>query len=214
MRPAFNLPRIKVCGLRRSSEVEAAVTAGADAIGLVAVRSSPRFIEVQDARDLVAALPAGMHAIAVFADAPASEVLTWMRATGADAVQLCGNEQSSQWRNFPAPILRRLAVDNQADDELERWRSVAAGFVLDHPSQPGGSGLEVQTDHAAALCKAAACMLAGGLDAENVAARIRSVVPRGVDASSRLEDAAGRKDVERIRAFVLAALAAFEELQR
>lgn len=214
MRPAFQLPRVKVCGLRRSAEVEAATSAGADAIGLVAFASSPRFLTAGEARTLVHALPPGVQAIAVFADAPPAEVRAWMSATGADAVQLCGSEQSSQWRNFPAPILRRIAVDNSADDEIKRWKSVAAGFVLDHPSQAGGSGLPVDLERAASLCRLGACMLAGGLDAGNVAARIRSIVPRGVDASSRLESAPGKKDLEAVRAYVLAARAAFEELNR
>ena len=214
MRPAFHLPRVKVCGLRRSSEVEAATAAGADAIGLIAVRSSPRFIEAKEARALIQALPSGVQAVAVFTDTTPAEVKAWFATAGADAVQLCGNEQSSQWRDFPVPILRRIAVDNTADDEIERWRRVAAGFVLEHPSQAGGSGLPVDLERAAALCRLGACMLAGGLDATNVAARIRSVVPRGVDASSRLESTPGRKDPALIQAFVLAARAAFEELNR
>ena len=214
MRHAFKLPRVKVCGLRRTPEVEAAIAAGADAIGLVAVAASPRFIEVKQARELVSALPAGVQAVAVFVDARPAEVRAWMSASGADALQLCGGEQSSQWRDFPAPILRRIAVDDSAEDEIRRWQSVAAGFVLDHPSQAGGSGLSVDLERAAALCRLGACMLAGGLDAGNVAARIRAVVPRGVDASSRLESSPGRKDLDLVRAYVLAARAAFEELSR
>ena len=209
----LQVPRVKVCGLRRLEEVEAAVAAGADAIGLVAVPRSVRCIEALAARELVRALPPGVRSIAVFVDASPAEVAIWLEESGASAVQLCGSEEIQQWIGFQVPILRRVAVREGAHEELERWRGIASGFVLDHPSSAGGSGALVDVELAHALCARAPCVLAGGLDATNVAERIRRVVPRGVDASSRLENFPGRKDQAQIRNFVLAARAAFAEYQ-
>ncbi len=206
------LPRVKVCGLRRPEDVAAAVEAGAGAIGLVAHEGSPRALDPRAAAALVALLPPAVLPVAVLVDPSPQEAERFARACGARAVQLCGAERAEDWLGFALPILRRLAVGERVEAELARWRAVAWGFVLDHPSRPGGSGQAVDLALAARLAAAAPCLLAGGLDEKSVAAAIARVRPRGVDASSRLESEPGRKDPARVRAFVRAALAAFEEL--
>ena len=211
MKGNYQVPRIKVCGLRRADEVAAAVAAGAEAIGLIAVASSVRYIEVSAARELIRALPSEVQAVAVFVDASPKEVALWLEISGAHAVQLCGREQRTEWRDFQAPILRRISVEAGALEALEDWLGVASGFVLDHPSSAGGSGARVEATLAHALCRRAACLLAGGLDADNVSELIARIRPWGVDASSRLESAPGRKDLAQVRNFILAARAAFAE---
>jgi phosphoribosylanthranilate isomerase len=111
-------------------------------------------------------------------------------------------------------VLRRIGVTETAERELDAWREVASGFVLDHPSAAGGTGLGVDLARAARLASLAPCLLAGGLDAGNVAERIAAVLPFGVDASSRLELAPGRKDHARVAAFVQRAHNALSELRR
>jgi phosphoribosylanthranilate isomerase len=125
-------------------------------------------------------------------------------------VQLCGSEAPADWRDFPALVLRRVAVDGRARDEMEAWRGIAHRYVLDHPRGPGGTGERVDLALAAELARSGECLLAGGLDASNVAERIARVRPFGVDASSQLESAPGTKDPQRVREYVLAARAALE----
>ena len=210
MAEPLRLPRVKVCGLRRRDDVQAVVAAGGEAIGLVAHPSSPRHLDAVSAAGLVAALPDGVLPVLVTVEGSPEEVEREARAFGARAVQLCGRQEPRDWGAFPLPLLRRIGVAGGAERELERWRDVAAGFVLDHPQAPGGTGRAVDLELAARLAASAPCLLAGGLDAHSVGAAIERVRPAGVDASSRLESSPGVKDPARIVAFVRAALTALE----
>jgi len=213
MSPSFALPRVKVCGITRREDLLLAREAGAGAAGFVAEPRSPRAVEAAAAaRILAAASDRPIPAVGVFVDRDPGQVAAWAREAGVDAVQLCGRERPADWRGFPLPILRRLAVEPGARRELEAWKDLAAGFVLDHPSGAGGTGRCVEPGLAARLAALAPCLLAGGLEAAGVAAAVRRIRPAGVDASSRLESAPGIKDPERVHAFVNAALAALEEV--
>jgi len=204
------MPRIKVCGVRRFEDVAGALELGLDAVGFVAWSRSPRAIEPARAAALVAELPARILPVAVFVDATRTEAEHWVASARVRAVQLCGREAPADWRGFPALVIRRVAVDAQAWDELEAWRGIAQLFVLDHPRAPGGTGEQVDLALAAELARSGDCLLAGGLDASNVAERIARVRPFGVDASSQLESAPGTKDPQRVRDYVAAARAALE----
>jgi phosphoribosylanthranilate isomerase len=199
------LPRFKVCGLTRPQEAVAVARAGADAVGLVFDPRSPRAITPAAARRLVDALQGAVPTVAVLVETDPDRAGDLLAATGCSAVQLCGAQQPGDWAGFPAPILRRLAVGPGAEAQRDAWREIASLFVLDHPAGPGGTGRPVDVDHAALLARSAPCLLAGGLDERNVHARVAAVRPHGVDASSRLERAPGRKDRVRTAAFLLAA---------
>lgn len=207
-------PRIKLCGLTDVDDALSALASGCDAIGLVEHELSPRCVDVHRAREIVAALDGRVLVVGVMVDRAPEQARAWLAATGADAVQLCGCETPDAWRGFHVPVLRRVAVDVSAESEIAAWREVAALFVLDHPSAPGGSGRAVEIARAAKVAAHAPCLLAGGLDDTNVAERIAAVRPRGVDASSRLETRPGRKDRERVARFVANARAALQEIGR
>jgi phosphoribosylanthranilate isomerase len=206
--PSF---RVKVCGLTRIVDVDLAVAAGADAIGVVSYPTSPRHAEPTLAAALLGRRPRGVRGVLVAVDIDPCELAQRASACGADLVQLCGSERPQDFVGFPFPVLRRLAVDDHASHEQRIWATVAAGFVLDHPSAPGGTGHGVDPTLAAELCRVYPCALAGGLDGDVVAARIVATGAYAVDASSRLELAPGVKDPTRVRAFVRAALAALAE---
>src|SRR5258706_1578505 len=180
------MPRIKVCGIRRLEDLAGALEGGLDAVGLVAWSGSPRAIARAEAARLVAQLPAQVLSVAVFVDATRAEAEAWVGVARVGAVQLCGRESPADWRGFPALVIRRVAVDARAHEELGTWRGIAGLYVLDHPRSPGGTGEGVDLALAAELARSADCLLAGGLDASNVAERIARVRPLGVDASSRL----------------------------
>ncbi|MFQ5749883.1 MAG: N-(5'-phosphoribosyl)anthranilate isomerase [Planctomycetota bacterium] len=213
MKASFALPRVKVCGITRREDLLLALDAGADAVGFVAEPRSPRAVEAAAAsRILAAASGRAFAAVGVFVDRDPAPVAAWAREAGVGAVQLCGREQPADWKGFPLPILRRIAVAPEAPRELEAWKDLGAGFVLDHPSGAGGTGRSVDPDFAGRLASLAPCILAGGLEAASVTAAVRRIRPAGVDASSRLESAPGIKDPARVHAFVNAALAALEEV--
>ena len=204
--PEQPVPRVKVCGLTRLEDVRDAVSAGADAVGLVHHPPSPRHLEAPTAAGLTAELPTTVLPVAVFVNVEPEGARDWARRAGARAVQLCGNQTPEPWQTFELAILRRVSVGPQALEEVEKWRGVAWAFVLDHPAAPGGTGLAVDHEQAAELALQAPCLLAGGLDQDSVAQAVRRVQPAGVDASSRLECAPGIKDPGRVLAFVRNAL--------
>ncbi len=200
-------PRVKVCGVTVFEDVEPALAQGLEAIGFVRWPGSPRCLADSAAEKLADALPPEILRVEVLVDASPEDVSAW-----ASVVQLCGGEAPERWFDFHLPILRRVPVSEGAEVVIEAWSGVAAGFVLDHPSAPGGTGASVDLALARALARRAPCLLAGGLDETNVGDRIRAVRPAGVDASSRLESKPGRKDAARVAAFVRGARSALEEL--
>lgn len=212
MRSPKILPRIKVCGVKSADDVRDALEFGLGAVGLVAHPASPRHVTYEQAAAVINGIPLAVLPVVVLVDRDRAFAERWIAKTGAGAVQLCGHEEASQWMHFTAPILRRISVGKDAEREIEAWREIAALFVLDHPDAPGGTGQGVDLDRAAELARLAPCLLAGGLDPDNVIERIERVRPYGVDASSRLESAPGKKDPDRVAEFVLAASTALKEL--
>ncbi|MAW60910.1 MAG: N-(5'-phosphoribosyl)anthranilate isomerase [Planctomycetes bacterium] len=206
------LPQIKVCGLARLEDVRVALAAGADALGAVHYPPSPRSVEVEAMAALFTEVPAEVLTVGVVVDLAPAQVEDFLARSGVRALQLCGAQQAEAWAACPVPVLRRIPVDASGAAEVEAWRGVAAGFVLDHPRSAGGSGQTVDFQLAAELATQAPCLLAGGLSAGNAPEAIEAVRPRGVDASSRLELAPGRKNPAAVYAFVTAARAALAAL--
>jgi tryptophan synthase beta subunit len=201
---------IKICGLTREEDVRAAAEAGANLFGFVEYADSPRAVSLERISDLVAWVPEDKLAVLVMVDPHPDHAAQCMFESGAGALQLCGNESPGDWAGFPFPLLRRVAVVAGAEEELEAWAPLASLFVLDHPAGPGGTGRGVDLELAAQLTALAPCLLAGGLDEENVAGRVAGALPFGVDASSRLESKPGEKDQERVRAFISSARTALD----
>lgn len=205
--------RSKVCGLTRPDDAQYAIEMGADALGVVAVPRSPRYLDPQSAH-AVFACATTQAKVLVVCDASPVVVREWVQLSQADVVQLCGQERPQAWADFPTPILRRVGVDESGLREIDVWRPLASAFVLDHPSSPGGSGETVDFATAKTLASFAPCLLAGGLNPENVAEAIAQVHPMGVDASSGLEQAPGIKDPDKILNYLKAARAALTQAEQ
>lgn len=197
----FQLPRIKVCGLTTTADVAHALHAGADALGFVFHRTSPRHREPEAIAALVAAAARRATTVLVLVDVDVRRARELARRTGVDALQLCGAERAADFADLNVPILRRIGVDASGAAALDDFAAVARGFVLDAPHAPGGTGRTVDFERAAELAGRAPCLLAGGLNHANVARAVAAVRPVGVDASSRLEARAARKDPRRVDAF-------------
>jgi phosphoribosylanthranilate isomerase len=201
----LELPRIKVCGVRALADVASALSEGLGAVGIVDHEDSVRHVESREARALVSALPRGVLSVIVMTDATRRHADSMLLATGARAIQLGGRERPLEWRGFEFPLLRRVPVDDRAEKEIDAWRGVATGFVLDHPHAAGGAGWSVDLERARELARLVPCLLGGGLDAENVERAVAVVRPWGVDGNARLEVERGVKDAVRVHAFVRAA---------
>jgi phosphoribosylanthranilate isomerase len=199
---------VKVCGITCPEDAVAAVEAGADAIGLVFWPRSPRVVSLDSARAIAGALPASLVRVGVFVDAPADEIARTVEAVGLDIVQLHGDERPELLGALPRRAWKALRVGTGfTASDVAPW-SAAAGVLLDTrvPGQPGGTGQPFDWGLAGPVRRQIGfLMLAGGLDAANVARAIRALRPDGVDVSSGVESSPGRKDPARLRAFVDAA---------
>jgi phosphoribosylanthranilate isomerase len=180
---------VKVCGITRRQDAEAAVAAGASAIGFIFVARSPRCVSPETAAELGRGL--NVWKVGVFENESPASVEAVMRSAQLDVAQIYGGDLPSVpriWRAFRGQPL-------PSDGPVE-------AVLLDGPA----NGVTFDWKQARGLSQKV--IVAGGLDASNVAEAIRIAKPWGVDASSRLESAPGVKDPEKVREFVEAALAA------
>ena len=194
------MPLIKICGMTDIAAVKAAVDAGADAIGFVFAESVRR-VSVQHAAEISADVPSEIKRVAVMLNPSNDEWLQVKNDFEPDALQtdladfdyLDVPGQIEKW-----PVLREGAMP--AGDSLPDM------FVYEGTAS--GSGETVDWQLAAQLAKHGRMILAGGLSIENVTAAIRQVAPFGIDVSSGVESAPGKKDTAKINAFIDAVRAA------
>ena len=195
---------VKVCGLRSAADVEAAVEAGADAVGLVFHAASPRHLTIEQARAVAAAVPRGVARVAVFLRPGVSEVAEVVRAIAPDFVQA---DRASLATLAPHMVPRTLPVLRDAEPAPDPLPP-----LLLYESAQSGAGHRADWSQAAALAARTKLVLAGGLDARCVGEAIRAVRPYGVDVSSGVEATRGVKDPGMIREFVEVARAAARAL--
>lgn len=197
---------IKICGLTNLDDARAAQEAGADYLGFVLYRRSPRCITPQLLRKLLARLAGPPGTVGVFVNETRERALAIARDCGLAIVQLHGDEPAEDWPPMTAPVWRAVRVrDGAVSPAPGRWP--AERYVLDAAAagQYGGSGTRADWDLAAGLARRYPVMLAGGLTPDNVAEAIRQVRPRGVDVASGVEQEAGKKDRRKLKAFIRAA---------
>ena len=200
---------VKVCGLTRPSDARAALEAGADFVGAVLRPTpSPRALSLRRLTEVLAAAPVQRRVLVTIESEPELVLEAALRA-GAGIVQLCGPASVRAFQSFPMPMLRALSLDRA--EEFAAWDALACGFVLEPSHSIGGSGRALELPAARALAAGRSCLIAGGLDPDNVRARLLAAGQVGADASSGLESAPGIKDLARVRAFVGAARAAMQE---
>jgi len=194
--------RIKVCGLTRPQDVEAAVAAGVDALGFVTWPRSPRAVSVDQLRLLVRAVPPFVSAVAVSVSPTSDEVRQW-RDAGCSWVQVHGTVPV--WPEG-CRLLRAISWNHEGSSWHPDEGDGAAVLIDAHdPVRHGGTGRQADWARAAQLAARRPVVLAGGLTPETVADAVRAVRPWAVDVSSGVEEAPGIKSAARIAAFVAAA---------
>ena len=209
---------VKICGFQHAEDALVAAEAGADSLGLVFVPSAGRRLSVEQAEALMKEFRQGWgdrpepQWVGLFGDQPADEVSATATRLALDAVQLCGSEGMGYCRQMPAPVFKVIAIDTEGPlavvvpkTMVLLQRHTMAGHlpVLDTlvPGAYGGTGRSFDRRLAQDLARSFRISLAGGLTPENVGQAVREVAPWGVDTSSGVESD-GRKDPDRIRAFV------------
>lgn len=201
--------RVKVCGLTVPEEARACAELGAWGIGVVFAAESPRRIDAARAAEVMAAVPAGVARVGVFVGASPAEMASVARVAGLTHLQVHDGDPDEARRASGLPVIEGVRVSGPA--ALARARASAADLVLLDaavPGRHGGTGRSFDWSLLEGRPLGRPFVLAGGLRPENVAEAVARVAPDVVDVSSGVESAPGRKDPERVRAFVAAVAAA------
>lgn len=189
---------VKICGITRAEDAEAAVAAGAGAIGFVFWPDSPRFIDPFRARAIAATLPPFVTSVGVFVNQPAEYVNGVASLVRLGAVQLHGDETIEYAAAIASPVVKALRV---GDEQAGSWPARAMVLLdVTDPVRRGGTGRTIDWTAAAGIAAERKILLAGGLTPDNVAAAVARVRPFGIDVSSGVERASGVKDHQRLRA--------------
>ncbi|HEY0456572.1 MAG TPA: phosphoribosylanthranilate isomerase [Verrucomicrobiae bacterium] len=196
--------RVKICGITSIADALLAAEAGADAVGFMFSEQSPRAISFSLAAQIAAQLPPFITKVGVFVDAPARQVRQAIELCGLNALQFHGAESPKACAGWSLPMIKAFRVENAASiSNLSEFATAA--WLLDSfvPGQFGGTGAQFNWDIAVqAKSYGRPIILAGGLTPENVAQAVERVSPYCVDVSSGVESAPGKKDAQKVKAFV------------
>ena len=213
---------IKICGLKTPEALDVALEAGADLVGFVFFPPSPRHVGLQAARALGARVRGRALKVALSVDAGEEELAASIEALEPDLLQLHGKETPERVievrSRFGIPVMKALPIAERADlAPIRLYDEVADRLIFDARAEraatrPGGLGKSFDWRLLENLEIRVPFMLSGGLDAENVAEALRITAAPAVDVSSGVERATGDKDLDKIRAFIIAARDAASKL--
>jgi phosphoribosylanthranilate isomerase len=213
---------IKICGITNLEDALTAVEAGADALGFVFYEKSPRKVDPETVREIVQALPTEVEKVGVFVNESAARIDQSVRQTGLTAVQLCGKEsvggfikylQLRQNVNHRPKVIAVIPGEELAEGGFfvaAELKNALHALLIDSGSaaQPGGTGRRFDWEKARGMVEVLGLtiptVVAGGLTSSNVAEALTVFHPWGVDVSSGVESHPGKKDPEKVRAFIAA----------
>lgn len=198
---------IKICGLTRSDDAQAAAALGADALGVVIYPPSPRAVLPGQLSDIFAGIGPGIQRVALFVDPDRDLVSRVLTSECIDLLQFHGHEDPAFCESFGLPYMKAIRVRSvtQALEEIA-MHAAAEKILLDKYVEdvPGGTGQTFDWGMAAELVETCdlPMVLAGGLNEKNVVTAIESVKPAGVDVSSGVEQSYGIKNIEKLKSFI------------
>lgn len=195
--------RVKVCGICTADDADAAVSAGADAIGMVFYPKSPRHVSISAAREIASSIPPFVTTVGLFVNSSSEAINDVLSEVQLGLLQFHGNEDEVFCKSFNLPYIKALRVKAETDlyQQCEQYAS-ARGVLLDSykKGMPGGTG-EIFDWDVVPDDLSLPVILAGGLNANNVAQAISTVNPWAVDVSSGVEESPGKKDQQKILQF-------------
>lgn len=200
-------PFVKICGITSRNGAALAAASLADAIGLMFYEPSPRNVSLGSAENIAAAVPASIQKVGVFVNAGPEFVREAIDRCGLDVVQFHGDESPEYCAQFAVKVWKAFRIRNEESlNALQPYETDA--WLLDSyvKGQPGGTGEKFNWDLAVAAKELGRpILLAGGLTPANVADAVRRVRPFGLDVSSGVESAPGRKEPDKVHDFIFAA---------
>jgi phosphoribosylanthranilate isomerase len=195
--------KVKVCGMTNLKDALVAVEEGADAIGFIFCKKSPRSVTMKLVREIVLELPPFVDTVGVFVDETAAQINKIADHCNLDLIQLHGNESPAFCKRMRRRVIKAFRVkDMQSVKKLSGFQ--VSGFLLDTFSESlhGGTGKVFDWNLALPAKKFGPVIMAGGLTPNNVRQAVQQVRPYGVDVCSGVESQPGIKDHKKIRAFL------------
>jgi phosphoribosylanthranilate isomerase len=196
--------KVKICGITNFDDAMAAVDSGADALGFVFFKESPRYISYTNAASIINKLPSFLTTVGVFVNEQPEHIENIITMTGIDVVQLHGEEPPEKCI-FMRRVIKAIRVETlESLDSLINYREIVSAFLLDTFTHGlfGGTGKIFNWDIAIEAKQFGRIILAGGLTPDNVTEAVRRVSPYGVDVSSGVEFERGRKDHKKMQLFI------------
>ncbi len=195
--------RVKICGITSPDALQAAVMAGADAVGFVMYRGSSRYVSAELAAHLVAQTPPWVTTVGLFVNHTINEVNVLSQACQFDLLQFSGDEDNAFCQSIRRPFIKSVRVGEQTDvqDAIASFPD-SRGIQLDADVQGQFGGTGRTFDWTKIPHRVNGLTLAGGLTPDNVESAIQTVAPFGVDVSGGVESAPGTKDPGLIEAFI------------
>ncbi|OOV88302.1 phosphoribosylanthranilate isomerase [Oceanospirillum linum] len=196
--------RVKICGITRIEDALEAIAAGADALGFVFYKPSPRYISPEKAGEIISQLPPFVTTVALFVNEPSDDIYRILEVSHCDLIQFHGDESAEFCESFNRPWIKALRVKDASSLSLQMLEfKQARALLLDsyRPGVPGGTGETfnwelIPEDPPRPL------ILAGGLTPENISSAVQQLQPYGVDVSGGVEAQKGIKDPVKIHAFI------------
>ena len=190
--------RVKICGITRVEDARAAIDAGADMIGLNFYAKTPRYIDLDRAREIRAAVGSRATVVGVFVNAERTYIDERLRAAALDMIQFSGDEDDAALAGWPVPsiVVRRLKPGESMTPHRADYVLLDALDAKLH----GGTGIRIALDQLRALDLSRA-FVAGGLNPDNVA-EVAALGPYAVDCASGVESSPTVKDHDKLRRFV------------
>jgi len=195
--------KVKICGTTSLKDAFLAVESGADAIGFIFYKMSPRNISQKEAKEIILQLPPFIETVGVFVNETSDKINRIAEQCKLNSIQLHGEESPALCRRVKRKVIKAFRVKNA--DSLKSIASYdVSGFLLDsyNGGSKGGTGQVFDWNLALRVKKQGPVILAGGLNPYNVYTAIHRVRPYGVDVCSGVEKSPGIKDHEKIREFI------------
>lgn len=199
------MTKVKICGITNLEDARASVGTGADALGFVFYKKSPRYITPQKARDIIKQIPKNIIKVGVFVNARQSLIKHIAKFCGLDILQFHGNESPEFCKKFKGyKVIKAFRVKNKIDlKNILRYRTFAYLFDTFVKSKIGGTGKRFNWHELTYLNNIdRPIFLSGGLNEKNVKEAIKCIRPSWVDVSSSVEIKPGQKDHKKIKAFI------------